>query len=166
MEKTKKINYTINDKAIVAALKDAPNGLTLADLVKVTGIELKPGHVVSAKNKGLIDTIGEVAVEKEGKRKVFTYNFVTADVLTKNDKPCNYTDGEKDILNTASKFDAAFTLADLANAMGVDKIAPGRITSLVRKGNMTKGDQVEVPTTVKDNVKVYGFVKDIPADVE
>ena len=159
----KPINYTANDRAIVAALKGAENGLTLAGLCEATGLELKPGHIVSAMKKGLIESINEIEVSKPGNRKVGTYSFVTADVLANDGKPFNYTDGEKEVLTAAGGIDSPFTLADLATAMGVDKISSGRVNGLVKKGNIAKGDQVVVPCTVKSTVKVYGFVADIPS---
>lgn len=158
----KPINYTANDRAIVDALKNAPEGLTLAGLVAATGLELKPGNIVSAMRKGLIEAIGEVEVLKDSTRKVSTYNFVTADVLTNEGKPFNYTDGEKEVLTAAAGIDSPFTLAELATAMNLEKIGSGRINGLVRKGNITKGEMVDVPCTVKSTVNVYGFVKDIP----
>ena len=162
----KPTSYTVNDRAIVDALRNAPEGLTLAGLCEATGLELKPGHVVSAMRKGLIASIGEVTVERPGTREVSTYNFVTADVLSNGDKPFNYTDGEKEVLKVAATIDSPFTLADLATAMGLERLTSGRINGLVKKGNITKGDMVEVPTTVKASAKVYGYVKDIPADAE
>ena len=162
----KPTSYTANDRAIVDALRNAPEGLTLASLCEATGLELKPGHVVSAMKKGLIASIGEVTIERPGTREVSTYNFVTADVLTNDGKPFNYTDGEKEVLNAAAGIDSPFTLAELATAMGLEKLTSGRINGLVKKGNITKGDMVEVPTTVKASAKVYGYIKDIPADAE
>ena len=162
----KPTSYTVNDRAIVDALRNAPEGLTLAGLCEATGLELKPGHVVSAMRKGLIASIGEVTVERPGTREVSTYNFVTADVLSNGDKPCNYTDGEREVLKVAATIDSPFTLTDLATAMGLERLTSGRINGLVKKGNITKGDMVEVPTTVKASAKVYGYVKDIPADAE
>ena len=159
----KPINYTENDRAIVSALKGAENGLTLAGLCEATGLELKPGHIVSAMKKGLIEAVNEIEVSKPGNRKVRTYSFVTADVLANDGKPFNYTDGEKEVLNAAGSIDSPFTLTDLATAMNLDKISSGRINGLVKKGNIAKGDQVVVPCTVKSTVKVYGFVKDIPS---
>lgn len=162
----KPTSYTVNDRAIVDALRNAPEGLTLAGLCEATGLELKPGHVVSAMRKGLIASISEVTVERPGTREVSTYNFATADVLSNGDKPFNYTDGEKEVLKVAATINSPFTLADLATAMGLEKLTSGRINGLVKKGNITKGDMVEVPTTVKASAKVYGYVKDIPADAE
>lgn len=162
----KPTSYTVNDRAIVDALRNAPEGLTLAGLCEATGLELKPGHVVSAMRKGLINSIGEVTVERPGTREVSTYNFVTADVLSKDGKPFNYTDGEKEVLKVAATIDSPFTLANLAEAMGLERLTSGRINGLVKKGNITKGDMVEVPTTVKASAKIYGYVKDIPADAE
>ena len=158
-----KITYTEQDRAIVSALKNAESGLTLAQINEAAGIEIKPGHIVSAMKKGLVSSIGEVEVDKPAKRKVSTYNFVTADVLTNAEgKPFNYTDSEKEVLAAAATFDRPFTLADLAAAMGVEKLGSGRTNGLMKKGNITKGDVVTVPCISKTPVKVYGFMKDIP----
>ena len=166
MATPKQINYTANDRAIVGALKTATEGLTLAQLCEITGLEIKPGHIVSAMKKGLIAPIGEVEISKPSKRKVSTYNFVTNEVLTNDGKAFNYTDGEKEVLAAAAGIESPFTLADLASAMGLEKLSSGRINGLVKKGNIAKGDQIEVPTTSKATVNVYGFVADIPADAE
>lgn len=165
MAKEKTIVYTDNDRAIVNALKGT-EGLTLSEL-NATGLELKSGHIVSAMKKGLIETIGEKEVIRPTTRKVSTYNFVDADVhMGENGKAFNYTDNEKHVLEVAGGIESPFTLAKLAEAMGVEKLSSGSINGLVKKGNITKGEMVEVPAESKSNVKVYGFVKDIPADAE
>ena len=165
MPKSNKPVYTENDRAIVNALKGT-DGMTLAE-INATGLEIKSGHIVSAMKKGLIASIGEREVTRPSTRKVSTYNFVTADAqVRENGKPFDYTEGESKVLAAAANIDSPFTLADLAKAMGVEKLSSGSINSLVRKGNITKGDQVEVPAIAKSTVKVYGFVADIPADAE
>lgn len=165
MAKQTKIVYTDNDRAIVNALKGT-DGLTLAEL-NATGLELKSGHIVSAMKKGLIEAIGEREVIRPTTRKVSTYNYVDSDVhMGENGKAFNYTDNEKNVLGFASQIDSPFTLARLAEAMGVEKLSSGSINGLVKKGNITKGDMVEVPAESKSTVKVYGFVNDIPADAE
>ena len=159
MSKEKKpIVYTDMDKAIVSAFVGVES-MTLADMKDATGKDIKPGHLTSAKNKGLIETVGEAFVEKDRVKEVASYTFVTADVLNKEDgKPANYTDSEKEVLAVASKLEGAFTLADLADAMGVEKLSSGRINGLVGKGNIAKGEPVEVPTKVKSKVKVYALI--------
>lgn len=158
------IKYTENDKLIVSTLKANPDGLTLAQLCDVTGVDLKPGHVVAAMGKGLIASIGEVETEKPGHRKVAGYKFNTADVLTNADgKEFPYTDGEKEILKVAALHEDGFTLADLAADLGVAKLGSGRINALVKKGNISKADEpVTIDCMTKVTHKVYGFVKDIP----
>lgn len=157
MAKDTKITYTDNDRAIVKALKENPDGLTLAQLCEATGLELKPGHITSAMtHKGLIESAGKVEVMKDGKRKVATYTFATAEPQNKADgKPANYTDNEKEVLKAAGGIDGAFTLAQLAEVMGVEKLTSGRINGLVNKGNITKGDKIEIPCKVKSQVNLY-----------
>lgn len=162
MKKENKTNYTENDKAIVNALKGAKGPMTLAQINEATGLKLVAGNIVSAMRKGLIAKAGEVDVEKEGTRKVYTYNFVSGDVMNKADgKPFNYTDGEKEILKTASEIDSPFTLETLSEKLG-RKVSSGSTNGLIKKGNITKGDQISVPCMVKSTVSTYAFVADIP----
>lgn len=164
MAKEKTISKNV--RVIVNTLKGS-EGMTLAELKEATGLDLKSGHIVSAMKGGYIASIGEREVIRPTTRKVSTYNFVTADVLVgENGKAFNYTDNEKNVLGFASKIDSPFTLADLAKAMDVEKLSSGSINGLVKKGNISKGDMVEVPAESKSTVKVYGFVADIPADAE
>lgn len=164
MAKENKINYTDNDRAIVKALKGAEGPMTLAQLNEATGLKLVAGNIVSAMRKGLITKAGEIDVEKEGTRKVYTYNFVSGDVMTKADgNPFNYTDGEKEILKAASEVDSPFTLETLSKKLG-RKVSSGSTNGLIKKGNITKGDQISVPCMVKSTVSTYAFAADIPAD--
>ena len=164
MKKENKINYTENDKAIVNALKGAKSPMTLAQINEVTGLKLVAGNIVSAMRKGLIAKAGEVDVQKEGTRKVYTYNFVSSDVMTKADgKPFNYTDGEQEILKTASEIDSPFTLETLSKELG-RKVSSGSTNGLIKKGNLTKGNQISIPCMVKSTVSTYAFVADIPAN--
>ena len=160
MSKEKQIVYTDNDRALVAALKGT-DGLTLAEL-NANGASFKSGHLVSAMKKGLIEKVGEREVIRPSIRKVSTYNFVSAEPMSNAEgKPFNYTDGEKEILSIAASIDSPFTLADLARAMKREKMSSGSINGLVKKGNFSKGDQIEVESTSKSTVGVYGFVRDI-----
>lgn len=160
--------FTKMDQALVEALKNSENGLTLAELSTATGMDVKSGHVVGATKKGLIEVIGERDVERVGKRKVGTYVFVTADVLTGQDgKAFNYTDNEKALLAAAATVEGNFTLAELAVVMKKDKLTSGSINGLVKKGNIVKdAEDRTVEAISKKSVNVYGFVKDLPADAE
>ena len=161
--------FTKTDKAIVDALKGAPEGLTLAELNEATGMKIKSGHVVGAVKKGLIEAIGEREVFRAGKRKVATYSFVTADALSNAEgKTFNYTDNEKALLASASGIEGEFTLAELAVAMNKERLTSGSINGLVnKKGNIVKGaEDRTIEVQVKSSVNVYGFVKDIPSDAE
>ena len=162
MVKERKITYNDNDRAIVAALKGAENGLTLAELNEVTGLNLVSGNVVSTIGKGLIEAIGEREIEKASKRKVFTYRFENAN--GKADGKA-FTELQDAVLKAASGIEGYFTIAELGEAMNT-KVAPGVITSLVKNGNLSKGDQVEVIGIGKTKVKVYGFVADVPVDAD
>ena len=161
MKKTT-ITYTDNDRAIVAAVKNAPEGLTLAEINEATGLKIVAGHIVAAMKKELIQPIGTRLVEKPTTREVSTYKLVTADALSRGGKPFNYTDNEKEILAKASTIEGAFTLAQLSDVMG-RKISSGSTNGLIKKGNLVKDGSVTVPGVTKTTVNVYGFVKDVPA---
>ena len=161
-KKETKITYSENDHAIVSALRDS-EGMTLAELREATGLDLKAGHITSAMKKGLIAASGEREVERPVIRPVSTYSYVTDEVLMgANGKPFNYTDGEKAILAAAKGIDGEFTLSDLADAMGLEKLSSGSINGLVKKGNIAKAGTRDVESTAKSTVKVYSFVRDIP----
>lgn len=163
MPKTAKpVTYNDNDRAIVNALK-GNEGLTLAEINEATGLSLVSGNIVSAMKKGLIAASGEREVERPVIRPVSTYSYVTDEVLMgANGKPFNYTDGEKVILAAAKGIDGEFTLSDLADAMGLEKLSSGSINGLVKKGNIAKAGSRDVESTAKSTVKVYSFVRDIP----
>jgi len=162
----RKITYTDNDRAIVAALKGS-EGMTLAELCESTGRSLVSGHIVGAMKKGLIAVVGEKEVIRKGKKALTVYSYVDSDVHSNGDKPFNYTDNEKALLEAASRIDSPFLLSDLAAAMGVEKLSSGSINGLVKKGNISKDAEKRIVETDRpDTVKVYGFVADIPADAE
>lgn len=159
--------FTQTDKAIVGALKGVAEGLTLAELNQATGLEIKSGHLTGAIKKGLIEAIGEREVFRPGKRKVATYAFVTADVLSDEGKAFNYTDNEKALLAVAATMEGEFTLAELAVAMNKERLTSGSINGLVKKGNIGKCEEDRIiQVQVKSSVNVYGFVKDIPEGAE
>ena len=168
MANTNKNTFTAHAKAIVEALKGNLDGLTIAELTAITGMEIKSGHVVSLSKRGYVEVIGEREVMRPAKRKVATYVYVTSDVLNKEDgKPFNYTDGETAVLAAAAGFDGPFSLADLAAAMNKERMTSGSINGLVKKGNIARGENdLTIDTLAKSSVNVYGFVKDLPADAE
>ena len=98
---TKSINYTTQDRALVAILKNS-EPMTLEELNAADNnlTAFSSGNLVSAMRKGLIAKVGEKENIKDGKRKVGTYNFLTDDALSNGSKQYNYTDGEKEILYT------------------------------------------------------------------
>ena len=158
MAKEKKIVYTANDIAIVKALEAQPNQ-TLAQLNESTGLKLVAGHIVGAMRKGLIAASGTVEVNKPATRKVNTYTFVTADpIANPNGKGnYNYTDGEAEVLKAAANFEGRFTLEELADVMKLEKLSSGRINGLVKKGNIAKGDQVELASIKVSTVNTYAL---------
>lgn len=159
----KPITYSENDRAIVGALKGT-EGLTLAEICAKTGLEIKAGHIVSAKKKGLIENIGEREIFKPSTKELSTYNFVTfdhTDIVKKDGSAVEYTDAHEAILNAASSFGRPFTMAELSEKVG-SPVYAGTLTALVNRGNLSRGEKIEVPCEVKSVVKVYGYLADVP----
>lgn len=159
MSTQKPIVFNEKDRAVVAALAARPEGLTLAELREATGMELVAGNVSSMMKKQLIAPIGERTVEKEFESTVSTYTVITLEP-TKTEKGTDntYTDKQVEVLKACAAITSPFTLADLAVAMGVEKVAPGIITGLVKKGNLAKGEQRPVTRTRVSEVNIYGLV--------
>lgn len=158
------------DRAIVAALKStAPEPLDMsmiAELIKP--LTIVSGNIVSAMSKGLIVKAGETEMPCTVKREVFTYSFVTDEVLKNEDgKEFNYTAGEKEILAAAKENFGTdgqpFILTHLAAAMGKDKLSSGSINGLVKKGNFVKGEKVQVYADSTRMVNVYALADDVDA---
>lgn len=163
MTKEKVITYSETDRAIVGALNGS-EGMTFAALKDVTGMNLVAGHISSALRKHLIKKVGSVEIQRPVTRTVSTYCYSDSDIKeNEKGKAYNYTDGEREVLDAASKVDGEFTLAQLASAMGLEKLSSGRINSLVKKGNITKGNGAEVESFSKSEVGVYA-IDSIPSD--
>lgn len=159
----KKINYTEKDRVIVSILKDSEVDLTIAEISAIAGMPIAPGTMTSAVNKGLIAVSGKKTVERPAKRKVTEYAFVTDEVASaKNGKPANYTDGEKSIMAVLKDSETPMTLAEIASALGKDKLTSGAINGLVGKGNVAKAGEREVEVIGKAEVNTYEFVADVP----
>lgn len=163
MAKEKVITYSETDRAIVSALNGS-EGMTFAELKDATGMNLVAGHISSALRKHLIKKVGSVEIQRPVTRTVSTYCYSDSDIKeNEKGKAYNYTDGEREVLDAASKMDGEFTLAQLASAMGLEKLSSGRINSLVKKGNITKGNGAEVESFSKSEVGVYA-IDSIPSD--
>jgi serine protease inhibitor len=163
MAKEKVITYSETDRAIVSALNGS-EGMTFAALKDATGMNLVAGHISSALRKHLIKKVGSVEIQRPVTRTVSTYCYADSDIKeNEKGKAYNYTDGEREVLDAASKMDGEFTLAQLASAMGLEKLSSGRINSLVKKGNITKGNGAEVESFSKSEVGVYA-IDSIPSD--
>lgn len=79
-----------------------------------------------------------------------------------NAKVVTYGETERKVVAfLAENPGATFTLAEISAAIGVE-VAPGTVVSLMKKGNVAKGD-MRVVMTPKE-VNSYGFASDIPAD--
>lgn len=158
-----KINYTEKDRLIVSILKNSENDLTLAEISALAGTPIAPGTMTSAVKKGLVAKAGEKTVERLTKRTVAEYVLASADAkLNEKGKPVNYTDNEKKIIEVLGKAEAPMTLAEIAVALGVEKLTSGSINGLVKKDNVTKVGDRTVEVMSKAKVSTYEFVADVP----
>ena len=158
-----KINYTEKDRLIVSILKNSENDLTLAEISALAGTPIAPGTMTSAVKKGLVAKAGEKTVERLTKRTVAEYVLASADAkLNEKGKPVNYTDNEKKIIEVLGKAEAPMTLAEIAVALGVEKLTSGSINGLVKKGNVAKVGDRTVEVMGKAKVSTYEFVADVP----
>lgn len=159
-----KTTYSADKLEIVNLLKNTPDGLTNREISETLGRTVHAGTLTGLKKAGFIEVIGERDLPTVSKSSVTVYRLVTAEPLKNADgKEYNYTDSAKAVLNAAAAFGGDFALSDLDAGFTV---APGHVTHLVKKGNLMKLDEkrvVERTGTVSRDV--YGFVKDIPADL-
>lgn len=159
----KRINYTDKHRLIVSILKNSENDLTLAEISELAGMPIAPGTMTSAVNYGLVAKSGEKEVARVTKRLVAEYVLASADAkVNEKGKPFNYTDNEKKIIDVLGKAEAPMTLAEIAVALGVEKLTSGSINGLVKKGNVVKVGERQVEAMGKAKVSVYEYVADVP----
>jgi len=161
-EKISKFTPNDNDRLIVSALKGT-DGLTIAEVNEKLGSSLLPVHFNHAAKGGYIEKIGTREVLKARPREVGLYSYIDSHIA--NDakgNPCTYSESQNAILAAAAMIDGEFTLAQLAEAMGVEKVAPGSVTSLVNRGNLAKSEnKATVMSETKSEVAVWGYLKDV-----
>lgn len=160
-EKQSKFTVNDNDRLIAGALKGT-DGLTIAELNEAIGSNLLPIHFNHAKTGGFIEKIGERTVTKQRPSQVCVYYYKNSDVASDaKGNPCNYSDAQNAILAAAANIEGDFILSELAEAMGVEKVAPGSVTSLVNRGNLGKREEKRtVMHDTESTVAVWGYVKD------
>jgi hypothetical protein len=160
-EKQTKFTVNDNDRLIVSALKGT-DGLTIAEVNEKLGSSLLAIHFNHAAKGGFIAKIGEREIMKQRKAGVCVYFYINSDVA--NDakgNPCTYSETQNAILAAAASMEGDFTLTELAEVMGVEKVAPGSVTSLVNRGNLGKREEKrEVFHDYPSTVTVWGYVKD------
>ena len=76
MSTKKEVVRSVEANAIINALKDSGESMTLAELSAVTGLDLKTGHLSSGRSAGLIASDGEKEIEVLVKKSVKTYRYI------------------------------------------------------------------------------------------
>lgn len=150
---------TETDNLIVEALRGAAKPLTFAELKELitlpTGKPLAAAHITHAMSNHLVEKADEIEVLVPKKSKVATYLFDNDAIATKADgKPYNYSENENAILANAKTLEGEFTIADF-NETFKTEFKPGTFTSLVKKGNLTKGDEREITKLAKAKKQTY-----------
>ena len=141
--------------AIVTALTDAAEPLTIAAISEKAGMEIKPGHIVAALRKGLIVKADEEVEEiRPATKKVNTYKrgSVTLDAFTADHPKAKFNETAIALVNTLA--DEPATLEELSKKAGID-FKSGHINSLTRLGIAEKGEEKAVETTKKVKVGAY-----------
>ena len=166
-EKQSKFTVNDNDRLIVSALRGT-DGLTIAEVNEKLGSSLLPIHFNHAKTGGFIEAVGQKEIIKQRPSKVCVYYYINSDIATDaKGNPCNYSDSQNAILAAAAGMEGDFILAELADAMGIEKVAPGSVTSLVNRGNLGKReDKREVFHDATSTVTVWGYVKDAEQSID
>lgn len=151
-----------NDRLIVDALRGEADGLTIAGINAKMGSEIKPAHITHALKGGFIESCGEVEVFKAKTRPIAVYTYAHSEPsVDKKGNPVEFSDMALKILDVASKMEGEFSIADLAEALGLEKLANGYVTGLVTKGNLVKAGTRDVEYQAKSTNKVYRFVKEV-----
>lgn len=164
-EKMAKKVYSQMQVNIVNLLAQYPDGLTIAQMSEKLGTKVQPGTVNGLVRANLVSPIGVVQIERPVKDKVCTYAMGNPDKVEGK----NYSDNELKIMDSMAKMEGSFTLAQLAEVVGIARVTPGHINGLVKVGNMVKTDvMVEVIRMAKaeNNLYIKNPDHDIPADAE
>ncbi len=161
-EKISQFKPNDNDRLIVDALRGEAEGLTIAGINAKMGSEIKAAHITHALMGGFIESCGEVTDYVLKTRPVTTYRYVNSDqAIDKKGNPIQLSDMAASVLAAASKFDGEFSIADLAEVLGLEKLANGYVTGLVSKGNLEKAGTRDVEYQKPTPHKVYRFVKEV-----
>lgn len=75
MAQTKEWSMNQKQKSFMEALKEHPEGLTLAEASELIGEKLASGTITCLLTKGLVTTNGEKEIEVKVKRKVKLYTL-------------------------------------------------------------------------------------------
>lgn len=70
----------------------------------------------------------------------------------------NYTANDRAIVDALKGADHPMTLAEINATTGLAPLKPGSMTAAVRKGLITKGEEIKVKRPAKREVSTYSFV--------
>lgn len=139
--------------AVINVLKGASAPMTLAEIAAAIGAEkIATGTTNAMLSAGMIVKAGKTKVAAVGTRSVATYklNYVPGE-----DTKVAMNDTRKAIVAALQGATAPMTLAEIAAAIGVEKINPGVISPMLTAEVMSNVGTTKVPTQVSRNVDTY-----------
>lgn len=140
MTKTIK-NVKMNDTriAIINALKASKEPMTLAQIAKAIGVEkVSTGTTNAMVSTGMIKKADTIEVDKEAVREVCTY---TIGKTALKDTKLTPTKIRTDIVDTLRAAKSPLSLAQIAEALGVEKVSSGTTNAMVKAGVIEKTDK-------------------------
>lgn len=169
----KTTTYTDMDKTIYSVLKNADRPLALCEISKIAGVNIKAGHIISATRKGIAAKADElVIVTKPTKKKVGTYfaTGLTIEEFTARRPKNRVTAKEVALLDALNALDnTPRTISQINEDAGLDgdtMFKSGTFTSLVNKGLVAKGEDVEFAVEVPTKVNAYILGSTVIEDAE
>ena len=140
MTKTIK-NVKMNDTriAIINALKASKEPMTLAQIAKAIGVEkVSTGTTNAMVSTGMIKKADTIEVDKEAVREVCTYTIGKTELKNTKLTP---TKIRTDIIDTLRAAKSPLSLAQIAEALGVEKVSSGTTNAMVKAGVIEKTDK-------------------------
>lgn len=158
------MKVTMNETrvAVLAVLRNATKPMTLAEIANAMGVEkVATGTTNAMLTAGYIAKGEKVKVAATGKRSVNTYMY--------GGEPAANTkvvmnDTRVAILNTLRNAAAPMTLAEIATAIGMEKLNPGVITPMLNAETVKAAGTTMVATKTTKTVDTYTIGANAPTE--
>lgn len=146
--------------AVLKVLRNATKPMTLAEIANAMGVEkIATGTTNAMLTAGYIAKGDKVKVPAAGKRNVNTYAYKSEPA---KDTKVVMNETRVAILATLKGANKPMTLAEIANAIGAEKINPGVITPMLTAETIVVAGETSVPTKTSKNVDTYVLGENAP----